>query len=186
MIDIAGLLPRVTKPARYVGGELNSIRKDWDSASARVALVYPDVYEVGMSNLGLQILYDLVNRERDLLAERAYSPWIDMETLMRERGIPLFSLESRRPLTDFDLLGVSLSMELTYTNVLNLLDLSGLPLLAAEREDRHPVVIAGGSGAYNPEPMAPFIDLFVVGDGEEALLELMRLYGRMRGEGRLT
>ncbi|MHB8990091.1 MAG: TIGR03960 family B12-binding radical SAM protein, partial [Chloroflexota bacterium] len=183
LIDVDALLPRVTKPARYVGGELNSIRKEWDSVSARVALVYPDVYEVGMSNLGLQILYDLVNRDPDLLAERAYSPWVDMEALMRERGVPLFSLESRRPLIDFDLLGLSLSMELTYTNALNLLDLSGLPILSSERGESHPVVIGGGSGAYNPEPMAPFIDLFVAGDGEEVLLELMRLYGRMRREG---
>ncbi len=183
LIDIEGLLSRVTRPARYVGGELNSVRKDWDSVSVRLVLAYPDVYEVGMSNLGLQILYDLVNREADLLAERAYSPWVDMEALMRERGVPLFSLESRRPLADFDLLGISLSMELTYTNVLNLLDLAGLPLLSAERDNRHPVIVAGGSGAYNPEPMAPFIDLFVAGDGEEVLLELMRLYARMRGDG---
>ncbi len=186
MIDIEALLPRVTRPARYVGGELNSVRKDWDSVSVRLALAYPDVYEVGMSNLGLQILYDLVNREPDLLAERAYTPWVDMESLMREKGVPLFSLESRRPLADFDLLGISLSMELTYTNVLNLLDLAGLPLLSSERDGRHPVVMAGGSGAYNPEPMAPFIDLFAAGDGEEVLLELMRLHGRMRSDGART
>ncbi len=186
MIDIEGLLPRVTKPARYVGGELNSVRKDWDSVSVRLALAYPDVYEVGMSNLGLQILYDLVNREAKLLAERAYCPWVDMESLMRERGVALFSLESRRPLVDFDLLGISLSMELIYTNVLNLLDLAGLPLLAAERDDGHPVVMAGGSGAYNPEPMAPFVDLFVAGDGEEVLLELLRLHARMKEDGHQT
>jgi len=182
LIDIEGLLPRVTKPARYTGGELNSVRKDWDAASARLALIYPDVYEVGMSNLGLQILYDLVNREADLLAERSYCPWTDMEALMRDRVVPLFSLESRRPLADFDLLGISLSLELIYTNVLNALDLAGLPLLAAERDDRHPVVMAGGSGCYNPEPMAPFFDLMVVGDGEEVLLELMHLVARLREE----
>ncbi len=166
---------------------MNSVRKDWESASARIALLYPDLYEVGMSNLGLQILYDLVNRESKLLAERAYAPWLDMEALMRERTIPLFSLESRRPLADFDLLGFSLSLELTYTNALNLLDLAGLPVLAAERSDDAPVVIAGGSCCYNPEPMAPFFDLMVVGDGEEVLLELMRLYARMRsGDGSLS
>jgi radical SAM family uncharacterized protein len=183
LIDIEGLLPRVSKPGRYIGGELNSVRKAWDSAAARVALIYPDVYEVGMSNLGLQILYDLVNREPELLAERAYSPWVDMEALMRERSVPLFSLESRRALAEFDLLGFSLSMELIHTNALNLLDLAGLPVLAAERDDRHPIVVAGGSCAYNPEPVAPFFDLFVVGDGEEILLELMRLYTRMRRSG---
>lgn len=183
LIDVGGLLPRVTKPARYTGGELNSVRKEWESASARLVLIYPDVYEVGMSNLGLQILYDLVNRDPDLLAERAYCPWVDMEALMRERGVPLFSLESHRPLGDFDLLGISLSLELTYTNVLNALDLAGLPVLAADRDDRHPVVMAGGNGAYNPEPVAPFFDLLVLGDGEEVLLELMQLYARMRKEG---
>jgi radical SAM family uncharacterized protein len=182
LIDIEGLLPRVSKPARYAGGELNAVHKEWDSVSTRVALIYPDVYEVGMSNLGLQILYDLVNREDGFLAERAYAPWVDMEALMRERGVPLFSLESRRPLVDFDLLGLSLSLELTYTNALNVLDLAGLPVLAAERDDRFPIVVAGGSGGYNPEPMAPFFDLFAVGDGEELLLDLMRLHGRMKAE----
>ena len=138
MIDIDRLLSRVTKPARYLGGELNSVRKDWDSVSSRIALIYPDVYEVGMSNLGLQILYDLVNRDHDLLAERAYAPWVDMESLMREKRVPLFSLESRRPLADFDFLGFSLSLELIHTNALNLLDLAGLPVIAADRDERTP------------------------------------------------
>lgn len=182
LVDIDLLLPRVSKPTRYIGGELNSIRKDWNSASARVALVYPDVYEVGMSNLGLQILYSKVNGEPDLLAERAYAPWVDMEGLLRERGIPLFSLESRRPLSDFDIVGISLSLELTYTNALNVLDLAGLPILSSERDDSCPIVVAGGSGSYSPEPMAPFFDLFVAGDGEDALPELMRLYARLRQE----
>lgn len=183
MADIQSLLSRVSRPGRYAGGELNSIRKDWDSAAARVALIYPDVYEVGMSNLGLQILYSLVNAEPDLLAERCYSPWVDMESAMRAASVPLFSLESRRPLSEFDLLGFSLSVELSYTNVLNALDLAGLPVLAAGRDDSHPIVVAGGSGAYNPEPMAPFIDLFSVGDGEEALTSLMRLYAGMKSTG---
>lgn len=183
MIDIEGLLPRVTKPSRYTGGELNSIEKDWEATTARLALVYPDIYEVGMSNLGLQILYDLVNRESGLLAERAYCPWVDMEALMRGRSVPLYSLESRRPLIDFDMIGISLSLELIYTNVLNALDLAGIPVFAAERDDRHPIVMAGGSGSCNPEPMSPFFDMFVVGDGEDVLLELMRLYARMRKDG---
>lgn len=183
MVNIEPLLPRVTKPARYVGGELNSVRKDWDAVSCRVVLAYPDLYEVGMSNLGLQILYDRVNQSPDLLAERSYAPWVDMEALMRERGVPLFSLESRRPVADFDLLGISLSLEMVNTNFLNLLDLAGLPVMAADRGEEHPVVVAGGSGAYNPEPMAPFVDLFVVGDGEEILLELMRLYAGMWESG---
>lgn len=180
MVDIESILPRVSKPARYTGGELNSRRKDWDSATARLALVYPDVYEVGMSNLGLQILYSRVNEVPGLLAERAYAPWVDMEGLMRGAGVPLFSLESRRPVAEFDIIGISLSLELTYTNALNVLDLAGLPVLAYERDERHPIVIAGGSGAYNPEPMGPFFDLFVVGDGEEALPELMKLYSGLR------
>ncbi|HEX9016227.1 MAG TPA: TIGR03960 family B12-binding radical SAM protein [Chloroflexota bacterium] len=180
MVDIESILPRVSKPARYTGGELNSIRKEWASATARIALVYPDVYEVGMSNLGLQILYSRVNDVPGLLAERSYAPWVDMEALMREAGVPLFSLESRTPLSEFDLVGISLSLELTYTNVLNILDLAGLPVLARERGEGHPVILAGGSGAYSPESMAPFFDLFVVGDGEEVLVELMQLYSRLR------
>ena len=182
MVNIESLLARVTKPGRYTGGELNSVRKEWDSAAARIAIIYPDLYEVGMSNLGLQILYDRVNREPDFLAERAYAPWIDMEDLLRRSGATLFSLESRRPLADFDMLGISLSLELTYTNVLNVLDLAGLPVLATDRGQEHPIVIAGGSGSYNPEPMSPFFDLFVAGDGEDALPELMRLYAKMRVE----
>jgi radical SAM family uncharacterized protein len=182
LVDIEALLPLVTKPGRYAGGELNSIHKNWSSSSARIALVYPDLYEVGMSNLGLQILYDRVNSDPCLLAERAYAPWVDMEALLRRRGMPLFSLESRRPLGDFDMVGFSLAVELTYTNVLNILDMSGLPVLASDRGAEHPLVVAGGTGAYNPEPMAPFVDLFVAGDGEEVLPELMRLFASMRAE----
>lgn len=180
MSTIEALLPRVSRPSRYTGGELNSVRKDWDAVSSRVVLVYPDVYEVGMSNLGLQILYARVNSQADLLAERAFAPWTDMEALLRRHGLPLFSLESRHPLADFDIVGISLSLELTYTNALNVLDLAGLPLFASDRSDVQPLVIAGGSGAYNPEPMARFFDLFVVGDGEEVLPELMRLHARVR------
>jgi len=171
--DLDSILPQVSKPARYTGAEWNAIRKDWEQTPLRIALSYPDVYEIGMSNIAIPILYDLLNRQPDVLAERVYAPWTDMAALMRAQGIPLFSLESKRPLKDFDIIGFSLGYELTYTNVLNMLDLAQIPVLAAERDDSHPVVIAGGSGALNPEPMADFIDLFVVGEGEEVVLELL-------------
>jgi len=167
------ILFQVSKPARYTGGEWNSITKQWDSTPLRFALAYPDVYEIGMSNMALPILYNLLNRQPDVIAERVYAPWIDMEAKMRSASIPLFSLESKRPLSEFDVLGFSLGYELNDTNVLNMLDLAHIPVLASERNDSHPLIIAGGSGALNPEPMADFIDLFVVGDGEEVLLELV-------------
>jgi len=174
------ILPRVTKPARYTGGEWNSLAKPWDGAAVRVALAYPDTYEVGIANLGLQILYSLLNAQPDVLCQRAYAPWVDMEAEMRRAGLPLFALESRRPLADFDLIGFTLPYELNFTNVLNMLDLAGLPVLAAERDERHPLIIGGGSCAYNPEPLADFIDLFVIGEGEEVLLELVRAYQEAR------
>ncbi len=166
------LLARVSKPARYSGGEWNSTTKDWDSAAVRFVLAYPDAYDIGMSNMGLGILYDLLNRAPDVLAERAYAPWEDMEAEMRREGTLLWSLESRRPLRDFDLVGFTFQYELTYTNVLNMLDLGGIPLLSRDRTDAHPLVVAGGSGAFNPEPMAAFIDVFVLGEGEDAVVEL--------------
>jgi len=175
-----GILPQVAKPARYTGHEWNSVAKDWDQTEVRVALAYPDVYEVGMSNLGLMILYDLLNREEGVLAERVYAPWIDMEQAMRRAGIPLYSLESRRPLAQFDIIGFSLQYELNYTNVLNMLGLADLSPLAAERGDADPLIIGGGSGTYNAEPLADFFDLFVIGEGEEVLLELVRAYQRLR------
>ncbi|MHB1296329.1 MAG: TIGR03960 family B12-binding radical SAM protein [Anaerolineae bacterium] len=170
---LQGLLAQVQKPARYVGGELNSITKAWGAVSVTLALAYPEPYEIGMSNLGLTILYDLVNQREDMLAERVYAPWEDMEAAMRAAGVPLFSLETRTPLSEFDVLGFSLQHELNYTNVLGMLDLAGIPVLAQERDARRPLVIAGGSGTYNPEPMADFIDAMVVGEGEEVLLELL-------------
>jgi radical SAM family uncharacterized protein len=176
-----GILPEVAKPARYTGHEWNSVVKDWDQVEVKVALAYPDTYEVGMSNLGLMILYDVLNQEEGILAERAYAPWVDMEEAMRCAGVPLYSLESRRPLADFDIIGFSLQYELNYTNVLNMLDLAGLLPLAAERDDEAPLIIGGGSCAYNVEPMADFFDLFVIGEGEEVLLELVRAYRRVRG-----
>jgi radical SAM family uncharacterized protein len=177
------ILPNVAKPARYTGGEWNSVTKDWDSVDVRMVLAYPDLYEIGMSNLGLAILYDLLNRRPDILAERAYAPWTDMEAEMRDAGIPLLSLESKRQLRDFDIIGFSLGYELTYTNVLNMLDLSGIPTHADQRDQSHPLVIAGGSCALNAEPMAEFIDLFVLGEGEEVIFELADCFRRWKADG---
>ncbi|MFC1897064.1 TIGR03960 family B12-binding radical SAM protein [Chloroflexota bacterium] len=173
LTDLNNILHQVTKPARYTGGEWNSVVKDWDKTFIRIALSYPDIYEIGMSNMALPILYELLNSQSDVLAERVYAPWVDMEAAMRKAGIPLFSLESKRPLKDFDIIGFSLGYELTYTNVLNMLHLAQIPVLASERNDSHPIVIAGGSCALNPEPMVDFIDFFVIGDGEEVLPKLL-------------
>jgi radical SAM family uncharacterized protein len=165
------ILPRVAKPGRYTGGEYNQVVKDWTTVEFRVALAFPDIYDLGMSNLGLMILYDILNKHRNLLAERVYSPWTDMEAIMRQQSIPLFSLESKHPVRDFDLLGISLPYEQLFTNALNLLDLAGMPIRSADRDTGYPLVVAGGHACYNPEPMAPFIDVFVIGEGEEALLK---------------
>lgn len=173
MAVLEDILYQVTKPARYIGGEWNSIIKDWQAVTVRIALAFPDVYEVGMSNLALPILYKILNDQPDVLAERVYAPWPDMETLLRQNNIPLFSLETKRPLSDFDIIGFSLGYELTYTNVLNMLDLARIPLFSHQRNDTHPVIIAGGSCALNPEPMSDFIDLFVIGEAEECLLRLL-------------
>ena len=166
------LLSRVSKPARYTGGEWNSVTKAWDDMAVRFALAYPDAYDIGMSNMGIGILYDILNKIPDVLAERAYAPWEDMEAELRKEGTLLWSLENRRPLHEFDVLGFTLQYELTYTNILNMLDLGGIPLLAAHRTEEHPLVVAGGSGAFNPEPMARFIDAFILGEGEDAVVEL--------------
>ncbi|MFP4642517.1 MAG: TIGR03960 family B12-binding radical SAM protein [Dehalococcoidia bacterium] len=183
MEDLDQILPKVTRPARYTGNEWNSVRKDWGTTDIRVALAYPDIYEIGMSNLGLAILYDILNSQPDVLAERVYAPWTDMDKQMRQVGLPLFSLESKRPLKDFDIIGFSLDYELTYTNVLNMLDLAHIPVLATERDDSRPLIIAGGSCALNPEPMADFADLFVLGEGEEVILELIEGLRRWKKEG---
>ncbi len=183
MLPIDSLLTRTSKPARYTGGEWNSIVKDWDRTAVRIALAYPDVYDIGMSNMGLAILYDLLNREPDVVAERVYAPWPDMETAMREAGVPLWSLETRRSLADFDAIGFSLSYEMTYTNVLNMLHLAGIPVLAADRRDGDPLIVAGGSGALEPEPMAPFVDAFALGEGEEIVLDLADCLRRWRADG---
>jgi radical SAM family uncharacterized protein len=166
------LLPRVRKPAQYVGGEHNQVVRDWCSAQTRWLLSYPDTYEVGQPNQGIQILYEVLNERPTALAERGYAPWVDLEALMREHAIPAFSLETHRPLWAFDVLGVTLPHELGHTNLLNLLDLGGIPVRAAERTIEDPIVLVGGHAAYNPEPLAPFVDAAVMGDGEEVVLEV--------------
>lgn len=167
------LLPQVEKPGRYTGGELNQVVKDWEQTQTHIALIFPDLYDLGMSNLGLAILYDLINARSDALAERAYAPWVDMEELLRRSGLPLYSLETHHPLAQFDILGFSLPYETLYTNVLNILDLAGIPLFAQDRTAEHPLVIAGGHACYNPEPMHAFIDAFVIGEGEEVIHEII-------------
>jgi radical SAM family uncharacterized protein len=177
------LLFTVQKPGRYTGGEYNEIVKDWAQIQTKVALIFPDLYDLGMSNLGLAILYDLLNRRADTLAERAFCPWDDMEAVMREHQIPLYSLETKHPLKDFDILGFSLPYETLYTNVLNALDLAGIPLFAAERADTDPLIVAGGHSTFNPEPMWPFIDAFAVGEGEEVMLEIVETHQRWKATG---
>jgi radical SAM family uncharacterized protein len=170
------VLPTVQKPARYVGGELNQVVKHWDAIDTHMALVFPDIYDIGMSNLGLAVLYELINTRTDALAERAYIPWVDMEMAMRKTGIPLYSLESHHPLAAFDILGISLPYETLYTNCLNILDLAGLPLHSIDRGNDHPLVIAGGHATFNPEPMYSFMDAFVIGEGEQVIHEIIEAY----------
>jgi radical SAM family uncharacterized protein/radical SAM-linked protein len=178
--ELDSILPLVEKPARYVGGEWNSVRKPAESIRARIALCFPDTYEIGMSHLGLKILYGLLNKHADWAAERVYAPWPDMEARLRERNIPLLSLESYTPLSQFDIVGFSLQYELTYTNVLTMLDLGGIPLRTRDRSMNDPLIIAGGPTVYSSEPIAEFIDVFVIGDGEEAFPELISRYLDLR------
>ena len=185
--DLEPLLERVSKPIQYVGGELNSTVKAWDvagDATVRWALMYPDAYEVGVPNQGVMILYELLNERPDALAERTYAVWPDLEALMREHAVPQFTVDGHRAVGDFDLLGVSFSTELGYTNLLTALDLAGIPLHAQDRDDRHPLVVAGGHAAFNPEPVADFVDAAVVGDGEEAVLAVTDLVADWKREGR--
>ena len=177
------ILPTVEKPGRYTGGELNQVVKDWEAVPTRVALAFPDLYDLGMSNLGLAVLYDILNQQPDLLAERVFSPWSDMEAAMRAAALPLYSLETRHPIADFDLLGISLPYETLYTNTLNLLDLAGIPLHSVARGRSDPLVIAGGHATYNPEPLADFIDAFVIGEGEEVILEIVRCLQAWKASG---
>jgi radical SAM superfamily enzyme YgiQ (UPF0313 family) len=170
----ADFLGQVEKPSRYVGGEYQEVRKDPARVEARICLAFPDVYEIGMSHLGTKILYGVLNKTEGLACERVFSPWVDCEAQLRARGLPIVTLESATPVGEFDVVGFSLQYELTYTNVLALLDLAGLPLRAADRGDREPLVIAGGPTATHPEPLAPFIDAFFIGEAEEQLPPLVR------------
>ncbi|MBO9367927.1 MAG: TIGR03960 family B12-binding radical SAM protein [Chloroflexi bacterium] len=177
------ILLKVQKPGRYVGGEYNSVVKSWEDTPLKVALVFPDIYDIGVSNVGLKILYDQINQRPDALAERAYAPWVDMEAEMRRAGIPLYSLETYHPLAAFDLIGFSLPYETLYTNTLNLLDLAGLPLRSADRDERHPLIIAGGHATTNPEPMHAFIDAFAIGEGEEIIHDILNMLRRSKEQG---
>ena len=178
------LLPHVQKPIQYVGGELNATVKDWDACDVRWALMYPDAYEVGLPNQGIMILYEILNERPGVLAERTYNVWPDLEALMRENGVPQFTVDSHRPVAAFDVLGVSFATELGYTNLLAALDLAGIPLEARDRTDDHPLVMAGGHAAFNPEPLADFIDCAVIGDGEQAVVEITELIRAWKGAGR--
>lgn len=180
------ILRSVSKPGRYTGGEYGQIVKDREKVKARFAFCFPDSYEIGMSNLGVRILYGVLNREEDIWCERVYAPWIDMEDKMREHHIPLWAHESGDPIADFDFIGFTLQYEMSYTNVLNMLDLAGLPLRAADRGEDAPLVIGGGPCSYNPEPVADFFDLFNIGEGEEMLPEIVRLYIKMKEDGSYT
>jgi radical SAM family uncharacterized protein len=181
---LEALLPSVQKPIQYVGGELNSVSKEWDAVSVRWALMYPDAYEVALPNQGVQILYEVLNERDHILAERTYSVWPDMEKVMRDNGIPQFTLDSHRPVRAFDVFGLSFSTELGYTNMLTALDLAGIPLHAVDRTDEDPIVLAGGHAAFNPEPIADFIDAAVLGDGEEIVLAISEVIREWKDEGR--
>ncbi len=180
---IEPLLAQVTKPARYIGGELGAQRPVHGPERVAWLLLYPDTYEIGLPNQGLQILYEILNERSDAVAERAYAPWTDMEAAMRAASVPLFSLEGCVAAGEFDVLAFNLSAELTYTNVLNLVDLAGVPVRSADRGGSHPLVVAGGHCAFNPEPLADFVDAFVLGDGEEVVGDLTEVIGRWRASG---
>lgn len=177
------ILLKIEKPARYIGNEVNSVMKDPEKVEVRLAMCFPDVYEIGMSHLGIQILYDMFNRFEDVWCERVYSPWVDLDKIMREEGIPLFALESQEPVKNLDFLAITIQYEMCYTNILQVLDLSRIPLRAADRTWEHPIVIGGGPCTYNPEPIAEFFDVFYIGEGETRYREFMDLYKEARREG---
>ena len=178
------ILMSVDKSARYIGHEVNAIWKDLDKIDIRFCRCFPDVYEVGMSHIGIQILYEMFNRREDTFCERVYSPWPDLDKLMREHNIPLFALESQQPIKGFDFLGITLQYEMCYTNVLQILELSQIPIFAKERTWEHPIVIGGGPCTYNPEPLADFFDIFYIGEGETVYDQLLDTYKEYRKEGR--
>ncbi len=177
------ILMKIEKPARYIGGEVNAVTKNLDDVQVRFAMCFPDVYEIGMSHLGIQILYDMFNRRDDVWCERVYSPWVDLDKVMREEKIPLFALESQDPVRDFDFLGITIQYEMCYTNILQVLDLSGIPLHAKDRTEEDPIVIGGGPCAYNPEPIAEFFDMFYIGEGETVYNELLDTYKENKKNG---
>ena len=181
---IEKLLAKVQKPGRYVGGEQNSVVKDKEKVKTRFAFCFPDTYEIGMSHLGMKILYGLFNQREDIWCERVFAPWLDMEALMRENGLRLYGLESGDPLCDFDFVGFTLQYELSFTNVLNMLELGGVPVRNDQRGEDDPIVVAGGPCTCNPEPLADFIDIFFLGAGEEVDLEVIDLYQKCKAEGK--
>lgn len=178
------ILLKIEKPARYIGNEVNSVNKDPEKVDVRFCMCFPDVYEIGMSHLGIQILYEMLNRREDVYCERVYSPWTDLDQIMREQHIPLFALESQDPVKGFDFLGITIQYEMCYTNILQILDLSGIPLRAADRDETVPIVIGGGPCTYNPEPLADFFDLFYIGEGETVYYQLLDLYKEYRASGK--
>ena len=177
------ILMTIEKPARYIGGEVNAVYKNKEDVDVRFVMCFPDVYEIGMSHLGIQILYDMFNRFEDVWCERVYSPWLDLDKIMREKNIPLFALESQDPIRDFDFLGITIQYEMCYTNILQVLDLAQIPLLAKDRTKEHPIVIGGGPCIYNPEPIADFFDIFYIGEGETVYRELMDVYKEWKASG---
>ncbi|MBE6629129.1 MAG: TIGR03960 family B12-binding radical SAM protein, partial [Ruminococcaceae bacterium] len=180
------LLKSISKPGRYAGGEYGQIIKDKESVKARFAFCFPDTYEIGMSNLGVRLLYSALNKHEDIWCERVYDPWVDMQEKMKQHNLPLTALESGDPLSEFDFVAFTLQYEMSYTNVLNMLDLANIPLRAEERDENAPLVIGGGPCAYNPEPIAPFFDLFNIGEGEDMLPAIVRLYIKMKENGSYT
>lgn len=177
------ILMRIDKPARYIGNEVNAVMKNKDEADIRFAMCFPDVYEIGMSHLGIQILYDMFNRREDVYCERVYSPWPDLHAIMKEKNIPLFALETQDPIKEFDFVGITLQYEMCYTNILQILDLGQIPMFSKDRKNDDPLVICGGPCTYNPEPIADFFDLIYIGEGETSYDALFDLYREMKAGG---